>query len=73
MAKKKEVGFEHGVLWAIARIVEFYGEETQAAEILAESGIDISIADEHDLPFLEVAKADPMYARRVGGRGQSNK
>lgn len=68
MAKSDKPGFEQGVLWAIARIIEMYGDETVAAEILAESGIDISLADESDLPYLEIAKADPMYARRAVGQ-----
>lgn len=32
MANTNKTGFEQGVLWAIARLIEFYDEETQAAE-----------------------------------------
>lgn len=73
MAKRNDVGYEQGVLWVVARLVEMYDEPFQAAEILAESGVDIRHADEADMPYLEIVVAEPVYQRRVGKRGQSTK
>jgi len=45
--------FDDGVLWAAARIVEWYDEPTRAAELVRESGAHIELADEIDAPFIE--------------------
>ena len=44
--------FDHGVLWAVARLVEFYDEPTMAGEILQQSGANADLADELDGPFI---------------------
>ena len=47
--------FDQGVLWAAARMVEIFDQPTMAAELLQQSGADISLTDGADLPCLQKA------------------
>ena len=67
-------GFERGVLWAVARIVELHGQPVIAADVLRESGygLDLRRADEADREFLKVLYDEPAFrksARLPAARG----
>ncbi len=61
--------FDQGVLWAAARLVELYDEPTIAAELLRESGADVTAADEIDVPFLTKALEETKAAEAAKGGG----
>ena len=44
--------FDRGVLWAVARIVEWYDEVSMAKYLLREGEIDLALVDEFDRPFI---------------------
>jgi hypothetical protein len=57
-----DIGFALGVCWAVARIVDMHGQDTIAAEILRESGVDAGrYADAYDYRLLKIA--DPTLRR----------
>lgn len=45
-------GFEQGVVYACARVVEMFDEPTVARCVLEESGVDVTKAAEYDVQFL---------------------
>ncbi len=47
--------FDRGILWAAARLVEFHDQPTIAGVLLRESGANLSLADDVDMPFLTQA------------------
>lgn len=55
--------FDHGVLWAVCRIVELHDEPVVAADVLRESGINITTrqADIADRPFLKTILDEPYF------------
>ena len=55
----RELDLDPGVLWAAARLVEFHDAPTLAAELLVQSGADITRASELDRPYIDKAMAPP--------------
>jgi len=58
-------GFEHGVLWAVARIVELHDQPVIAADVLRESGIELDLrrVDEADREYLKVLRKEPAFRK----------
>ena len=49
---ERQQGFATGVVYALSRLVEMYGQTGMVREILRESGVDASMAAEDDVAFL---------------------
>lgn len=64
---KDEVGFNQGVIWAVARIIELHDQPVIAASVLRESGIKLNLrkCDEADRPWLEAVAAEPYFRDKV--------